>query len=341
MKKLISIVVAALMLLGLCACGTTDGSSSKASENSSAESSLPEKLDVKCNVFALNGPTGIGIAPLMKKAEDQTGRLDYSISTVGSNDEIVAKLQNGEADIAAVATNLASALYKKTNKGISVLAVNTLGVLCLVTKGEEVTDIKSLKGKTIYAPGQGANPEYIINYVLEKNGLKVGEDVKINFVSEGTELLALFAKNENIIAVAPQPVATTLTVKNEGAKIVLDMNDEWEKVSDTKLVMGCIVARNDYIEQNPDAVKIFLEEYEDSVKAVNSDIDTAASLCEKYGIVASAPIAKKAIPYCNIVFEGGKELKSDLSAYLKFLFDANPSSVGGELPDDNFYYEAK
>lgn len=340
MKKLISIVLAALMLAGLCACGNAD-SNTNASENSSAASSLSEKLDVKCNVVALNGPTGIGIAPLMKKAEEKTGRLDYSISTVGSNDEIVAKLQNGEADIAAVATNLASALYKKTNKGISVLAVNTLGVLCLVAKGEEVTDIKSLKGKTIYAPGQGANPEYIINYVLEKNGLKVGEDVKINFVSEGTELVALFAKNDNIIAVAPQPVATTLTVKNEGAKIVLDMNDEWEKVSDTKLVMGCIVAKNDYISQNPDAVKIFLKEYEESVKEVNSDAETVASLCEKYGIVASSAIAKKAIPYCNIVFEDGKDLKSDLSAYLKFLFDANPASVGGELPDDNFYYEAK
>lgn len=341
MKKILSLLLATLMLWGLCACQASNGSSSEASDNSSVESSLPEKLDVKCNVVALNGPTGIGMAPLMKKAEEKTGRLDYNISTVGSNDEIVAKLQNGEADIAAIATNLASTLYKKTDKSISVLAVNTLGVLCLVTKGEEISDISALKGKTIYAPGQGANPEYIINYILEKNGLKVGENVKINFVSEGSELVALFAKNDNIIAVAPQPVATTITVKNETAKIALDMNDEWEKVSDTKLVMGCIVAKNDYIKANPDAVKIFLEEYRESVKAVNDDIDTAAALCADYGIVASAPIAKKAIPFCNIVFEDGKDMKNDLSAYLKFLFDANPSAVGGALPDDNFYYEAK
>ena len=248
MKKLISFLLAALMVLSLAACGVENSQSSAPSDSSAQESSLPEKLDTKCNIFAIAGPTGVGLAPLMKKAEEKTGRLDYTTSIVGSNDEIVAKLTNKEADIAAVATNLASTLYKKTDGGIKVLAVNTLGVLCLVTKGEDsVTDIKSLKGKTIYATGQGANPEYIINYILEKNGLKAGEDVKINFVSQPTELVTAFAQNEKAIAIAPQPAATTITVKNEGAKIVLDMNDEWDKVSDAKLVMGCIVARKEYI----------------------------------------------------------------------------------------------
>ena len=337
MKKIISLLMAAAMVFSFAACGTKNESSEPQSSASSV-SSTPEKLDTACNVFALNGPTGIGLAPLMKKAEDKTGRLNYTISTVGSNDEIVAKLTNGEADIA---TNLASTLYKKTDKGIKVLAANTLGVLCLVTKGEEITDIKSLKGKTVYATGQGANPEYIINYIFEKNGLKVGTDVTLYFVSQPTELVTAFAQNEKIIAVAPQPVATTITVKAQGSTIALDMNKEWDKVSDTKLVMGCVAVRKEYAEQNPDAVKIFMEEYEESVKSVNSDPDTAASLCEKYGIVAAAAIAKKALPYCNIVFEDGKELKTDLSAYLKFLFDANPKSVGGALPDDAFYYEAK
>lgn len=254
MKKIISLLLAAAMVFTFAACGSKNESSTP--ESSAAPvSSTPEKLDTACNVFALNGPTGMGLAPLMKKAEEKTGRLNYTVSTVGSNDEIVAKLTNGEADIAAIATNLASTLYKKTEGGIKVLAANTLGVLCLVTKGEEITDIKALKGKTVYATGQGANPEYIINYIFEKNGLKVGTDVTLNFVSQPTELVTAFAQNEKIIAVAPQPVATTLTVKDKDAVIALDMNKEWDKVSDTKLVMGCIVARKEYIERNPEAVK--------------------------------------------------------------------------------------
>lgn len=339
MKKIISLLLAVAMLfmLGGCA-GKDEGDASSLSSASS--DTVPEKLDTACRVYALNGPTGMGLAPIMKKAEEKTGRLDYTVTTVGSNDEIVAKLSNGEADIAAVATNLASTLYKKLDGQITVLAANTLGVLCLVAKGEQLTDLSSLKGKTVYATGQGANPEYIINYLLGKNGLKVGEDVKLEFVSQPTELVTKFAQNEKAIAIAPQPVATTITVKNEGAEIVLDMNDEWEKVTDTKLVMGCAVVRNEYLKENPDAVKIFLEEYEESVKTVNGDADTAAELCEKYGITASAAIAKKALPYCNIVFENGAELKKDLSAYLEFLYDANPQSVGGAIPDDAFYYEA-
>lgn len=340
MKKIISLFLAAAMLLMLGGCAEKGNGSVPGDTSSESSSALPESLDTACRIYALNGPTGMGLAPLMKKAEEKTGRLNYTISTVGSNDEIVAKLSNGEADIAAIATNLASTLYKKLDGEITVLAANTLGVLCLVSKGEELTDLSSLRGKTVYATGQGANPEYIINYLLEKNGLKVGTDVTLEFVSQPTELVTKFAQNEKAIAIAPQPVATTITVKCEGAKIVLDMNDEWERVADTKLVMGCAVVRNGYLRENPQAVKIFLEEYEASVKTVNTDTDTAAELCEKYGIVASAAIAKKALPYCNIVFESGAELKRDLSAYLEFLYNANPQSVGGAVPSDAFYYAA-
>lgn len=340
MKKIISLLLAATMLLALSACGKETKTDNSNPSYSSSTDKI-EKLDVKCNVFGLNGPTGMGLAPLMKKAEDNSGLLDYSVSTVGSNDEIVAKLMNKEADIAAVATNLASTLYKKTEGGICVLAVNTLGTLTLITKGEEITSISDLKGKTVYSTGQGANPEYIINYVLEKNGLKAGSDVLLNFVSQPQEIVAEFAKNENIIAIAPQPVATAITVQDSNAKAVIDLNDEWDKISDTKLVMGCIVARSEFVESNPDAIKAFLKDYEDSIESVSSDPENAASLCEKYGIVAKAAIAKKALPYCNIVFESGKEMKADLSAYLNFLYEKNPASVGGQLPDDAFYYNAK
>lgn len=315
-----------MLVLGLAACGESQTQSIDLSQ-------------VKANVYALNGPTGMGLVPLMKDAKEGKGTLDYNIATVAANDEIVAKVVKGEADIAAVATNMASTLYSKTNGGIKVIAVNTLGVLSVVTKGEEIAKIADLKGKTVYTTGQGANPEYITNYILKENGLEVGKDVTLNFVSQPAELLQVVAKNEKAIVIAPQPVATTITVKNPDAKIVIDLNKEWEAVSDTKLVMGCIIARNEYIEQNPEAVEAFLKDYEASVKTLNEASEETVNLCAEYGIVAAAPIAKKAIPYCNIVFEAGKEMKTDLSAYLNFLYEANPKSVGGKVPADDFYYE--
>ncbi|MBR6533572.1 MAG: ABC transporter substrate-binding protein [Clostridia bacterium] len=319
MKKLISILLILVLALSLTACGVN-------------------VKEVKANVYGIAGPTGIGLANLMKDAKADGGSLDYNIALAASNDEIVAKITNKEADIAAVATNLASTLYNKTNGGIKVLAVNTLGVLNVVAKGVEVNSIADLKGKTVYSTGQGANPEYILNKILEANNLKVGEDVTVEFVSQPAELIAKIVPQKEAIVIAPQPVATTITVQDKEAKIVINLNDEWNKLGDKKLVMGCIIARSEYVEENPEAIEAFLKDYEASIKAVSEDIDGTATACEEFGIIPKAAIAKKAIPYCNIVFEDGDEMKSDLSAYLDFLFKANPKSVGGKLPADDFYY---
>lgn len=319
MKKLISILLALVLLLSLAACGV-------------------DVKEVKANVYGIAGPTGVGLANLMKDAKDGNGSLDYNMQLAASNDEIVAKITNKEADIAAVATNLASTLYNKTNGGVTVLAVNTLGVLNVVAKGVTVPTIASLKGKTVYSTGQGANPEYILKNVLENNGLKMGEDVKVEFVSQPQELVAKVVANEQAIVIAPQPVATAITVKDKAAKILINLNDEWDKFNDTKLVMGCIIARKEFVEQNPEAVEAFLADYKVSIEKANSDLDGTAALCEEFGIVTPAAVAKKAIPLCNIVYEDGKDLKTDLSAYLKFLHGQNPQSIGGKLPADDFYY---
>ncbi len=327
MKKLISILLALVLLLSFAGC----------TQKAPAEET-PDLTNVKANVFGIAGPTGVGLANLMKDAKDGKGSLDYNIRLAASNDEIKAKISNKEADIAAVATNLASTLYNVTNGEIRVLAVNTLGVLNVVAKGVEVPTIASLKGKTVYTTGQGANPEYIIKNILSNYGLEMGKDVKVEFVAQPTELVSKIVTNEQAIVIAPQPVATAITVKDQKAKIVINLNDEWEKFNDTKLVMGCIIARKEFVENNPAAVEAFLKDYEASIKAANEDIDTTAALCEEFAIVTPAPVAKKAIPYCNIVFESGEELKKDLSAYLEFLYKENPKSIGGKLPADDFYY---
>lgn len=335
MKKLLSILLTLALVLSLAACGGSENTESAVSD------STPEKLDTVVNVYGINGPTGIGLVSLMKKADEGNGNLKYNFKLAGDNSEIVAKISNNEADIAAVATNVASTLYKKTNGNVVVLAANTLGVLSVVTKGEEITSIADLKGKTIYSTGQGANPEFIITQVLEENGLKVGTDVKVEFTAQPQELVTKVVTNEKAIVIAPQPVATMITIKDSNAKIVIDINDEWDKISDTQLTMGCIIARKEFVEKNPDAVKIFLKEYKASVEAVSNDTEAVAKLCEDYKIVSPAAAAKKAIPYCNIVYQDGEDLKTNLSAYLNFLFEKAPATVGGALPNDDFYYNAK
>ena len=326
LKKLLSVLLVVMLVFSVAACG---------------------KAEVKTgnvNIYVLSGPTGIGAVNLWAEAEAGTTENTYKFTLAGANDEIVSAISNGSADIAAVATNLASTLYNKTNGGVTVLAVNTKGVLSILKHPNNTAEINTftdLKGKTIYTPGQGANPEYILNYVLKGNNIDPTKDLTIQFVGEGSELLSVWAKNNDAIIMAPQPVATTLKIK-QNAVTLFDMTAEWDKIAtESALVQGCVIVRNEFLKQNPGVVKTFLKEYEESVNKALSDVDTTANYCEKYGIIPAAAVAKQAIPNCGLTFLAGKDMKADLSGFLKVMYEANDKSVGGKLPNDDFYYEAK
>jgi len=339
MKKFLSLLMVAVLLFSFSACSgkVANDVSSTPTEN---VSSAPAADYADTNVYVLSGPTGIGAANLKDKADKGETAVKYNVTVVAQPDEVVSKISNGEADIAAIATNLAAKLYNKTQGGITILAVNTLGVLNVVTpQGVEINSLADLKGKKVYATGQGSNPEYIINHLLEKNGIDKAKDLTLEYKAEGTELLTVWATDPQAVIIAPQPVATTLTVQHAGSKIAIDLTDEWEKVNtDSALMMGCVVVRNDFLKENKATVEKFLEEYKASIDAANKDIDTTSTLCETYGIVAKAAIAKKAIPNCNLCFIKGEEMKTKLSGYLSVLHTADKTSVGGKLPADDFYY---
>ena len=297
------------------------------------------KTSKKVRIAGLKGPTTMGLVNLLSMEKDGTASLDYDLQLYGAADEIVPKLIKGELDMAAIPANLAATLYQKTNGGIQVMAVNTLGVLYVVEKGNTVHSFADLKGRTILSTGKGTTPEYVLRYLLKKNGLDPDKDVKIEYYSEASEVTAqMAAARKDAIAVLPQPYVTAAQMKDSDLRVVLDLTREWNRVCDTQLITGVTVVRTEYAKQNPDVIAAFLTDYQKSVKAANEDIDGTAALCEEVGVVAKAAIAKKALPKCNIVYRNGQEMKKDISAYLQVLYDASPAAVGGKLPDDNFYY---
>lgn len=333
-KSLVSLLLALTLALSLTACGTQ--------ANTEPEQPDDTPAPAEVNLYVLSGPTGIGAMNLWAAADAGETQNTYHITMPGANDEVVAAISNGDADIAAVATNLAATLYNKTSGGVTVLAVNTLGVLSLLGNGQEVATVADLAGKTIYAPGQGANPEYILRYVLTGNGLDPDKDVTIQFVGEGSELLTVWQTDPEAIIMAPQPVATSILMQNENAATLFNMTDEWDKVSggDSTLMMGCVIVRNEFLQENPGAVALFLQEYAASIEKAQSDVEGTAALCEQYGLIPKAALAKAAIPSCGLTFVTGAEMKSALSGYLQVMFDADPKSVGGAMPGDDFYYGA-
>ena len=335
-RAIVSLLLALTLALSLTACGGQANSEPEQPETQE------ELTAAEINLYVLSGPTGIGAMNLWAASDAGETKNTYHITMPGANDEVVAALSKGDADIAAVATNLAATLYNKTDGGVTVLAVNTLGVLSLLSNGQEAATVSELKGKTIYAPGQGANPEYILRYVLTGNGLDPDKDVTLRFVGEGSELLTVWQSDPEAVILAPQPVATSILMQNENAKTLFDMTEEWDKIAggDSTLMMGCVIVRNAFLQANPGAVELFLQEYAASIEKAQSDVEGTAALCQQYGLIPKAALAQKAIPSCGLTFVAGAEMKTGLSGYLQVMFDANPKSVGGALPGDDFYYGA-
>lgn len=300
-----------------------------------------ETQGAEVRITAIAGPTGVGLVDLMQKSADGNTVNTYSFNVVSDPTQAVAAITNGTADIAAVPTNLASTLYKKTGGKVQVLAVNTLGVLHILERGKGIASVQDLRGKTIYtdAKNKGANPEYILRYLLEKNNIDPDKDVRIEFAAD---LDAVMANGEAQVALVPEPKASTYLMQNKdsGLRRALNVTEEWNKVSDENcaLMMGCVIARSDFIADHPDAVKLFLEDYRASIQVAKTDVEKAATLCETYKIIPKAAVARQAIPNCGLVYVSGNLMKTRLSAYLKVLFDYNPAAIGGALPKDDFYY---
>ena len=325
MKKLTVLLLALTLVLSLAACG---------------------EKGTDINVAVLTGPTGVGAVGLWEAADAGSTTDRYSITAVADNTQIRDGLINGDYDIAAIATNVAATLYNKTEGKIKVIALNTLGVLYILENGSTISSVADLKGRTIYAAGQGANPEYVLKYILTSNGLTVstsvdpveGADVEVVF-DEASVIQTKMASGEIDLCMLPVPAATAVLINNQDVRSALDLTAEWNALgTGGQLTMGCVAVRTEFADENPKAVDRFLEEYEKSINGVKDDVDHAAQLCESYGIVPKAAIAKRAIPDCNLTFVSGEDIRSTLEPYFRVLFDADPASIGGAMPDDGFYY---
>lgn len=298
-----------------------------------------EKVTVK--VGALKGATTLGLLPLEDKAANGEAGENYEFSMMTAADELLPMMIKGELDIALLPSNVASILYQKTNGSVTVIDINTLGVLYMVSGDSSVTGVEDLAGRTIYLTGKGTTPDYVLHYILSGNGMDADSDCTLEYKSEATEVAALLAENPDAIGLLPQPFVTAACAQNDALSVILDMNAEWEKLQGedgSRLVTGVTVVRNEFLQEHENAVATFMEEHQASAQSMNSDVENGAKLAAASEIIAKEPIALKAIPKCNITYIDGADMKQALSGYLEVLYEQNPESIGGAMPGDDFYY---
>lgn len=303
-----------------------------------------KKEDGPITIYTLNGTTGFGMAKLMNDSKDGS---KYEISVKTDAADVTAALINGDVDIAALPTNAAANVYNKTQGGVKILAVNTLGCLYLLTKdGVTVSSFADLRGKTVYVPAQ--NPTFIFTDLCKKNGLTPGTDITIDSTSyaQPANLRDAVASGAVEIAVLPEPMVTVAMSKAKQANVTLknalDLTAEWDKVNTPgSLVQGCVVVRTEYLENNPEKVAEFLKDYKASIEFLNTNTAEAAQMIQDTGIFAQAAVAEKAIPKCNVCYLDGAEMKGAMEIYLTALMGINANAIGGKLPGADFYYNAE
>ena len=291
-------------------------------------------------IGGMKGPTSMGLLFMKDEVENGAGTGTYEFTMVTGADELLPMMIKGELDIALVPANVAAILYQKTEGGVAVIDINTLGVLYMVSGDSGIGSVEDLRGKTIYLTGKGTTPDYVLHYILQENGLQEG-DYTLEYKSEPTEVAALLAEKPEAVGLLPQPFVTVACAQNEALQVVMDMNEQWSLLQGedgSRMVTGVTVVRKEVLEENEKAVLEFMSKHKASAEAINQDVEKGAELVVAAGIIGKAPIAQKAIPKCNITYVDGEEMKQALSGYLQVLFEQDATSVGGKLPEDDFYY---
>ena len=324
---------AILICLGLATtgCATADASPDQATPAAPAHVA----------VAGMNGPTGMGLAQLMDAQKEVPAGTPavFDVSLYGSADAITPKLVTGSVPIATVPVNLAAVLYAKTNGQVQLAAVNTLGVLYVVAKGapaSSITSLADLDGQTVWSTGKGTTPDYVTNYLLSQAGVT---GVKLDYLSEASEVASRLVAASSGVAILPEPYVTTVMAKDPSIKPVIDLTQAWATADpDSPLVTGALVVNKTWADGHRAELAAFLSEYKSSIEYAEENPTQAGALIAKAGIVPSAAIAASAIPRCHLVYMAGESAKLAVDSYLKVLYAANPASVGGSLPGNDFYW---
>lgn len=319
---------------------TTAAQTSSAAETSKEETSAAGQENLgSIKLGGMKGPTSMGLVKLIDDANK--GELKYTVefNMEASPDLMAPKLLNGEVDIAILPVNMGSVLYNNSEGKVKMVNIAILGILSILEKGDPtITSVEDLKGKTIISPGQGATPEYTLSYILSAHNMDINNDVTMEWKASPDEVLATIENMDSAVVMLPQPFVTVAQTKIENLNTVLDLTKEWDAVGGTsKLITGGVFVRKDFLESNKELLDEFIKDYAKSVEWINANVEEASKLVEANDII-KAPIAAKAIPYCNLVSIGGEDMKNYTNGYLQTLFDLNPKAVGGAMPSDDFYY---
>lgn len=286
-----------------------------------------------------DGITALTVAKLAKENPKIYENIEIKYELEKAPDLLVAKILKEEADIAIVPSNLAAQAF---NKGLEykIVGTSTWGSMYLTTS-LDIDSFQELRGREIYTFGKGLTPDLVLRYVLSKNGLDPDKDVEIIYLNSSAEMGPAFLSGKTDLAVLPEPLLSVITSKKEDAKIIFDLNEEWSIASGAKkgFPQSSLIIKTDLIENNPDFVKSFIENYQASRKWAIVNPDQLGDYAEELEIAVEKDIIKKGIKWTNPEDFEIEDRILEYEIYYKAILDFAPDFIGGKLPGEKLYFK--
>ena len=188
----------------------------------------------------------------------------------------IEALFGGQIDVAYVGPNPAINGYLASGgQGIRIISgVASGGASFVVRNDSGIESIKDLGGKKFASPQLGNTQDVALRKYLMDNGFKTtenGGNVTVVPITPA-DILTLMLKKEIDGAWVPEPWATRL-VKEANGKIFVDERELWPP--DGKFVTANIIARTDYLKENPDIIKRLLQAHIDKTVWINENKEQA------------------------------------------------------------------
>ena len=309
--------------------------------------------EIKTQVAVPKGPLGMGMAKL--KADKSYA---YDVNYYDNLEDVEACITDGTADIAVLPVDSAVGVYNQTDGGIRIIALNSLGTAQVLQRGKKtVSSVKDLKDKTVYTSGKGTITQYAAEYILSENGVK---PKALKYADTFDELVTLAKEGKADYCIMPEPYATELryatnpivntntsTTPEQQKKIekeypaenrwkkALSLSDEWEEITGEKFAYGCVVARKDDIDANPEIINEFLIFNEVSVNYIKIFDDNEGAYNNLYilleqDIYDDRAKADSAFRASNVVYIEKEAMAAAVDKTLAVLYEKSPDMFGGE-----------
>lgn len=291
-------------------------------------------------VASISGPAALGFVKAMEPSIDPQVRLGDTVQYSFKEDEeaIYAQLLEGKTDMAVVPTEIAAKLYRE-GAGYQLAAVNTGGYLYLLSADESISAVSDLRGKTVTIVGEKSAADVVIRELLMQAGIDPDNDLTLTYTASAETVMENVADGD--ILVLSEPWVTDLLDENSDFSIALDIQEEWMGINEDEmpLPLTCLIVKKEIPIDRAEEWDLFVADYQDSIDWVNNNPAETAELLDDHEVGITKGQAEGVISRSNLEYLDAANTKSAVEKYLNLFLEANPDSIGGSMPDTEFYLE--